>query len=191
MTRLLTDMDAYHPLTADCKQALIPLFQQKTIAKNELLLTIGTVPKWYYYIEKGLFAYYYLADNGDMIIKRFFAEHNFMSSTAALIQQEPGLFAIVALEDARYIQFSAAPFRALFEQYHDLALFHINYLEKNWIVEKEHLEITLKYETAKERYVQFLNTQANIIPRLKQHHIASFLGITPTQLSRIKKSLLL
>lgn len=70
-----------------------------------------------------------------------------------------------------------------------MAFFHINYIELNWIVAKEPLEISLKYRTAKSRYFDFLDEYKPILPRLKQHQIASFLGITPTQLSRIKKKI--
>ncbi|WP_313374055.1 hypothetical protein [Chishuiella sp.] len=86
------------------------------------------------------------------------------------------------------IVYSAQKFRELLLKYHDLALFHINYLERNWVVKKEHLEIDLKWETAKQRYLELIQNK-NIFNRLKQHHIASYLGITPTQLSRIRKEI--
>jgi hypothetical protein len=64
----------------------------------------------------------------------------------------------------------------------------MHYLEKNWVVKKEPLEVSLKYETAKKRYLQLVEN-TSLYNRLKQHHIASYLGITPTQLSRIKKEI--
>jgi hypothetical protein len=66
---------------------------------------------------------------------------------------------------------------------------HIHYLEVHWLLEKEPKEISyLQYE-AKARYLKFLDVFQAILPRLPQYHIASYLGITPTQLSRIKKDL--
>ncbi|MCW3466057.1 Crp/Fnr family transcriptional regulator [Chitinophaga nivalis] len=186
---VLSKMDAYYPLSEACQQDLMSLFKYSTIKKDDYLLRMGTVPGYYYFIVKGLFAYYYIAANGDVIIKKFFAENSFVASTSALIEQKPGLFSIVALEDAEYIRFAAKEFRDLFRKHHDLAMFQINYLEKNWIVDKENGEISLKYETAKERYIQFLETYHDIQGRIKLHHIASFLGITPTQLSRIRKDM--
>ncbi|WP_241315619.1 hypothetical protein [Chryseobacterium arthrosphaerae] len=56
------------------------------------------------------------------------------------------------------------------------------------MVKKEPLEVSLKYETAKQRYV-FLLENRSLYNRLKQNQIASYLGITPTQLSRIRKEL--
>ena len=66
----------------------------------------------------------------------------------------------------------AKEYRKLLTKYHDLALFHIRYLEQNWIVNKEPLEISLKHETAKQRYLKLLK-EPDLYNRLKQHHIAS------------------
>lgn len=190
MEDVLAKMSEYYPLTDACKEELRELFRQDQASKNDYILRIGEVPKYYYFLQKGLLSYNYIAENGDTVIKKFFAENSFVASTAALIQQIPGLFSIQALEDCEYIRFSASKFRELFEKYPDLAMFQIRYIEKNWIVDKENLEISLKYETAKERYIDFLKEYAHLKNRIKQHHISSFLGITPTQLSRIKKELI-
>jgi CRP-like cAMP-binding protein len=185
----LQKMQLYYPLSDHCKQDLIKLLDKKSIAKGDFLLSAGEVPKFFYFVNKGLFSYYHVTENGDPIIKKFFAEHTFIASMSALIEQKPSLFAIAALENSEVLQFSANRFRDLMEIHHDLAMYHIRYIEKNWIVAKENLEISLKYETAKDRYIQFKEEHKPILHRLKQHQIASFLGITPTQLSRIRKDL--
>jgi len=76
-------------------------------------------------------------------------------------------------------------FKKLFTEYPDIAFFYLKYMELHWIIEKEPLEISLRSDTAKTRYNEFLTKYPNLVKRLKKHHIASFLGITPTQLSRI------
>jgi hypothetical protein len=58
-------------------------------------------------------------------------------------------------------------------------------MEVHWIIEKEPFEISLRHFDAKVRYGEFLEKYPQLIKRLKKHHIASYLGITPTQLSRI------
>jgi len=57
--------------------------------------------------------------------------------------------------------------------------------EQHWIIEKEPFEISLRYDEAKTRYEEFLVRYPNLAGRLKKHHIAAYLGITPTQLSSI------
>jgi len=57
------------------------------------------------------------------------------------------------------------------------------------VVKKEFSEITLKSATAKQRYLEFENNYPQLISRLKLHQIASYLAITPAQLSRIRAEL--
>jgi hypothetical protein len=74
------------------------------------------------------------------------------------------------------------------EQYRDIASFYIHYMERYWIIEKEPIEISFRYESARKRYNNFLDTYPSLVRRLKKHQIASYLGITPTQLSRLFSS---
>ena len=67
--------------------------------------------------------------------------------------------------------------------------FQINYLETHWLLEKEPKEIGYLQFEAKDRYLTFLDDFNHIANRLPQYHIASYLGITPTQLSRIRKEI--
>ncbi|MBV8253054.1 MAG: Crp/Fnr family transcriptional regulator [Chitinophaga sp.] len=184
---ILAMFSLYYPLSAATSNELEKLFDYRSNKKNEIILPVGNIPHYYYFIQKGLWEYYYLADNGDKVIKRFFQENSFVASTAALIQEAPSIFGISCLEAGTYIRIPAKPFRALMMTNIELMKFHISYLEKNWIVDKEPMEISLKYETAEERYRQFKAEHPGLLQRLKQHHIAAYLGITPTQLSRIRK----
>jgi CRP-like cAMP-binding protein len=189
MDAVIEEMVKYAPLSEECIREIRKILRRKTISKNDFYLREGTIPRTIAFVKKGLFSYFYVADNGDIVIKKFFPEKSFVSSTSALIKKAPGLFNIYALEDTEILEYDAAAFWKLIERFPDLAIFHIRYLEKNWVADKEDLEITLKYQTAKERYLAFLKDYPALQDRLKQHHIASYLGITPTQLSRIRKEL--
>lgn len=181
-------IDRYHPLSQETKSELLAICHIDYFKKNDLLLQAGDRPQHYYFIQKGLLGYYLLDENGDTIYKMFFEENSFVASTAAIIEEQASKFNIVALEDVQVISYRADKFRQLINKHHDLALFHLHYLEKNWVVKKEPLEINLKRESAKQRYLKMLDNPS-LISRIKQHQIASYLGITPTQLSRIRKDL--
>lgn len=187
--RFLQVLEQYHELSEACKIDFRKIIRTRSVSKNSYLLRMGEVPTSYAFVLKGLFSYYHIAENGDIIIKKFFAENSLIASTSALIQQVPSAFSIYALEDSEIITYSDQDYRKLMRQHTELAFSHISYLEKNWVVAKENLEISLKYETAKQRYLKFQQEYQQIEKRLKQHQIASFLGVTPTQLSRIRKEL--
>ena len=188
MDELLKQLNAYHPLSQETQQAVLSISSPKVYEKNDILLREGEIAKYYYFVKSGLLGYYTIDDKGNTIYKLFFEENSFCASTASIITGQPSNFSIIALEDTEVIQYSAAAFRELIHHFHDLALFHIAYLEKNWVVRKEPLEIILKWESAKKRYLKLYENQ-KLFKRLKQHHIASYLGVTPTQLSRIRKEI--
>jgi CRP-like cAMP-binding protein len=185
-SEFVNQINTYYPLSEENIKDLLEICTEEYYRKNDLLLESGSMARYYYFLKSGLIGYYTVDEQGNNIYKIFFEENSFVASTAAIIKNEPSDFNIVALEDCAVIQYPAKAYRELLEKHHDLALFHMYYLEKNWVVKKEPLEVSLKYETAKKRYLQLLEN-TNLYNRLKQHHIASYLGITPTQLSRIKK----
>lgn len=188
MKEFLEQINLYYPLSEETIAALSKICTEESYPKNELLLESGAMSRYYYFLQSGLIGYYFNNENGDSVYKIFFEEKSFVASTSSIIKNEPSDFNIIALEDCKVIQYPVKEYRELLHKHHDLAMFHLHYLEKNWVVKKEPLEISLKYETAKQRYVSLLENES-LYHRLKQHHIASYLGVTPTQLSRIRKEL--
>ncbi|WP_394366381.1 Crp/Fnr family transcriptional regulator [Chryseobacterium viscerum] len=188
ISEFVKQVNQYYPLSEETVKALLDICTEEYYHKNDILLKSGSMARYYYFLRSGLIGYYTVDEQGNNIYKIFFEENSFVASTASIIKNEPSDFNIIALEDCSVIKYPVKAYRELLEKYHDLALFHMHYLEKNWVVKKEPLEVSLKYETAKQRYVQLLENES-LYSRLKQHHIASYLGITPTQLSRIKKEI--
>jgi len=120
-------------------------------------------------------------------VKNFFDQGRFPGSMRSLLQSEPSQFTIDTLESSVIIEISFAGYRNLLLKNHDFALFHISYLEKNWVIAKDVREVEIVMEDATERYKKFLDDYPGLQDRIQQYHIASHLGITPTQLSRIRK----
>ncbi|WP_010256107.1 Crp/Fnr family transcriptional regulator [Myroides injenensis] len=188
MNEFIKQLLTYYPLSSQTLEELTNICTLKHFKKNELLLSIGDHAHYYYFIQKGLLGYYNMDDEGNIIYKLFFEEHSFVTSTSAVIENKPSDFSIIALEDTEVICYPVIDFQSLLIKHHDLALFQIRYLEKNWVVKKEPLEINLKWESAKKRYIRLYQNK-KLYQRLKKHQIASYLGVTPTQLSRIRKEL--
>lgn len=182
-------IDRYSSISEESKKAWSALLKTSEIAKGNHFLEQGAIPKDISFVVKGLLSYYYLNEKGEKIIKRFFPENSLVASTSALLKKEPGSFSIEALEDTEVISYGFSDFRKLTTQYNDIANFYISYLERHWVIEKEFAEITLKSATAKQRYLELEKDHPELIPRLKLHQIASYLAVTPTQLSRIRAEL--
>ena len=97
--------------------------------------------------------------------------------------------AFEAIEESLIIEIDFSGYRKLMIERSDLKLFQIYYLEKNWLLAKDAREIEIVQEDATVRFLRFVHENPTLVERLPQYHIASHLGITPTQLSRIRKNL--
>ncbi|MBO9632475.1 MAG: Crp/Fnr family transcriptional regulator [Chitinophagaceae bacterium] len=187
-TQFFQQVRRYYPITAISEEAWSNLLKEKTYRKGELLVKEGQVPRRFAFVCQGLLYQSYFPPEGEMIIKYFFPENRLAASVTATMTATPSAFAITAIEDTQVLEYDFSAFRKLVDIHQDIALFYINYLEKHWVIEKEPLEISFRSDTAAVRYQKFLQSHEHIIPRLKKYHIASYLGITPTQLSRIISS---
>ena len=107
----------------------------------------------------------------------------------ALLTGTPSKLGFETIEDTQLVEINFAGFRALMTESPDLMMFQIHYLEKNWLLHKDAREIELVQDDATARYLHFIEQYPDLINRLPLYHVASHLGITPTQLSRIRKSL--
>lgn len=175
----------YTNLTPEAEAAWSQLITERKYSRGDYFIRIGQVPRKVAFVVEGLFAQYYIAASGDNVIKYFFPEERIAGSVPATLTATPSLYAITALEDTRVLEYDFGAFKKLVAAYSDIAAFYIKYMEQHWIVEKEPLEISLRHDTAKTRYDDLLSKYPDLVKRLKKHHIAAYLGITPTQLSRI------
>ena len=175
----------YTELSPQAEAAWAALLHEKTYNKGDNFVTEGQTPKKVAFIVNGLMYQYFTAENGDMVVKYFFPEKRIAGSMTATLTQSPGNFTIQALEDTDVLEYNFMEFKKLVAIYPDIAAFYIRYMEQHWIIEKEPYEVSLRYESAKTNYDTFLRKYPGLVKRLKKQHIAAYLGITPTQLSRI------
>lgn len=180
-------MDIYSPIPPSTWRNIRSICTQQNLAKGDNLYLAGEVPLSFSFVYQGLFRSYITNEQGQEYNKNFFDEGTFPGTMAALLTSSSSRFTIQALEDSSVININFAAFRQMLKDDHALALFHIHYLEKNWLLAKDAREIQLVQENADQRYQRFTLNHASICLRIPQYHIASHLGITPTQLSRIRK----
>ena len=178
----------YAALSARAEQAWASLLRPRQYRKEESFIRAGTVPTTFAFVVKGLFSQHYAGPQGRMIIKYFFQENRIAASVSATLLEQPSQFTITAIEDSTVLEYEFWAFRALVSQFADIAAFYIRYMELHWIIEKEPAEVAFRHDDAVKRYRDFISREPLLQTRLKQHHIAAWLGITPESLSRIRKS---
>lgn len=188
-TALQQAMNAYSPVSESTWCKLLGISKYRELKKQQTLYALGEIPESFSFVVSGLLRSYITDEKGTEYNKNFFYEGTFPGSMTALLQHQPSQFAIVTLEPTSIIEIDFKAYRSLLVEQDDLKLFQIYYLEKNWLLAKDAREIAIVQEDATQRYLRFIRDYPFLVERLPQHHIASHLGITPTQLSRIRKKL--
>jgi CRP-like cAMP-binding protein len=157
------------------------------INKGEYFISEGQIPRKFAFVNEGLFRYLYIDKTGKAFTKNFLAEGKFIVSYSAMIAQRASLLYIEALEDSDILEIDYSQWLEVKKRHECWSVLLIAMLEHAFIV-KEKRERDLLLLDARERYMDFLNEFPKLESRVKQHMIASYLGISPISLSRIRKN---
>ncbi|MHC0446201.1 Crp/Fnr family transcriptional regulator [Flavobacterium sp. 3-218] len=169
-------------------QELLIISQFNKIVKGDYFIKEGQVPRKMAFLVKGLFRYVYTHENGNEFTKNIIAEGNFISSYSAMIYNKPSYFSIEALEDSEILEIDYADWIGMKERNPFWNLFLIQILEKAFYI-KEKRERELLLLDAEKRYEIFIAEFPDVENRVSQQIIASYLGIQPESLSRLKRKI--
>lgn len=160
--------------------------QQKTLLKDELLLQEGKICRHLYFIESGLLRYFINKDGKD--ITKFFTEAPYcFTSQVSFTAEKPATENIQAIEKSLLWQ-------TTLEQANDLLeLKSWNTFVRKLIQEvqyyTEEILQEIQTETAENRYKKMIETNSELLQRVPLKHLASYFGIAPQSLSRIRKKI--
>ncbi|BEV03116.1 MULTISPECIES: Crp/Fnr family transcriptional regulator [Chryseobacterium] len=163
-------------------------YEVKKVQKNQFLLQYGEVCRYIYFVEKGLLKMYSIDKNGKEHIIQFAPESWLTSDRSSLYFNEKSVYYIEAVEDSEVLLLHPDFINKLIGEFPDS-------LEKSDILLQKHIKSlqdrinSLLAETAEERYMKFIKMYPDLLLRVPQWMIASYLGITPESLSRVRKEL--
>ena len=164
-----------------------PFLSVKKFRKGEILLAKGSVCKHIFFVEKGLLRFYTI-NRGKEHILQFASENSWLSDRNNLSNSEPSDYFIDAYEDTSVVMLNQEFIIRASKISAEFSTFHEHLLQRH--IKQLYRRISSLIGTpAKDCYSDFLKTYPNIIQRVPQWMIASYLGITPESLSRIRKEL--
>ncbi|MBT3256312.1 MAG: Crp/Fnr family transcriptional regulator [Desulfobacterales bacterium] len=164
------------------------VFKLSTVKKNKFFIKAGENPDKFGIIISGLFRYFYIDNNGKEYTKYFALKNDLLISYSAILLGEVSRFYIEALENSEIFISSFKTFNELTENNLSWNKIARKLIEQQYI-KKEIREYRFLFDDAETRYLHFLEEYPDLIERVKHYHIASYLGITPVTLSRIRKKL--
>ena len=170
-------------------EAFLPLISVRDVQKSENIIYHGQIAKNIFFVCEGILVSQWMDDKANVYIKNFFVEGHLAGSTVSMLTDTPSGFAVECIVDGTILEMNYKRYKEIIYAHEDLKNYYIANLEQNWIIENEQRQISFAVESATERYISFLNRYPKLPQRVPQWLIASYLGITPTQLSRIRKGL--
>ena len=183
----LEDFFRKHEISDELCLKISPMFKIVYCKANNIILSMGEHTQVINLILEGIVRGYYLDKEGNDVTKCFSKEgdwccyYNFLQSGLSS-------FNIEALEDCTLAQIDVFQLKNMIEKNPSLQSIYTN-LTQDAFIQVEERGASFQKMNAKERYLFFMQEYPDIMKRVKQEYISSYLGITPSSLSRIKRSL--
>lgn len=172
----------------DAIEQLKEVSQLKKIQEGTQLVRQNEVPTKAYILLSGIIRCYLSTESGKEFNKSFYLPITFVGSLTALMKKEPSFFVFESLTDCEIYEIEYSKFTKLNEQDSRFNLLYANILEGLYVKYERRLVELISLD-AKDRYLALREQIPEVDRLIPQYHIASYLGITAVQLSRIRKNL--
>ena len=175
-------------LTHQEKVIMESLFLAKKLHRKELLLAQGEHCKNLAFVVKGLLKTYNIDDKGNEHINLFAMEGWWASDMLSLFTGKPSNFSIDAIEDTDVLLLSLANYNSLLEKIPAMERY-FRILYQNSLLTKDIRLMSASTHTAEEKYVGLALSHPDLMHRVPQNLIASYLGLAPETISRVKRKI--
>jgi len=184
--------DHYNQITHFTKEEFDQIVDRATIQtlkKGEVVYKQGTIPKYGGYIIRGSLRYFHTDSDRKEITTGFQFEDNCFGDMRSILFNEPAKLSVQAMEETTIGRLDKCHYLDLFDNCKPFAKVMLLALEKNY---NDLVGETIERidQEAEERYMKMLDQYPHILQRVSQRHIASYLGIKPQSLSRIRKNIM-
>lgn len=182
---ILKNISRFIELTEDEKKFFTAMLKEKKLRKKQFVLQEGDIARYQYFINKGCLRIYTINEKGQEHIIQFAIEDWWTSDMYSYLTQTPAKLNIEAVEDTELLCIDNPSMEILYQKVPKFERFFRLLLQNAFIANQSRIIESMSL-TADERYCKFIERYPSMERRLPLKHIASFLGITPESLSRIR-----
>ncbi|RZT96163.1 CRP-like cAMP-binding protein [Ancylomarina subtilis] len=184
MNRLIENIKAYIPLREHEIQLLKGAVDKKNYQKNEIIFTEGKISDEIYFVTKGCVRLFYNVDGNDKTAF-FYTEGQFICAGESYTFNTPAIENYQAIEQTEIFVFGKSKIESLLKEVPKFEVI-ARIATENELITCQKVIASFVTKSAEERYIDLLNTNGELFQRAPQQYIASFLGVSPETLSRIK-----
>lgn len=181
-------LDKNTGMNAEQNSEIMQDLEVKQYLKGEILLNQGEISRNCYTVLSGCVRQYKTLEDGREITVAFFTEEQAIVLFNSYKFQIPSEYSLACVEDVILLEGNLESEEKLYSKYPELQLVTRNIMETNFGKEQEDRAIFMSL-TPEERYINLTINRPDLLKRVPQHQLASYLGIKPESLSRIKKRL--
>lgn len=165
----------------------VQFYKPLHLKKGESLIAPGQLVKHFYYVAKGCI-YYYKLEDGEQKVLEFYTDDVFFTDLPAYVNGKPSNCYLKASEDTIVFAVKKSDAENSFDESHQLERFGRLSMQEAFMKIFTRVE-RLSSKTNEERYLRLLEKRPDLFQRVPQYLIASYLGLTPVGLSKIRKRL--
>jgi CRP-like cAMP-binding protein len=184
MNSLIENIKLYITLNEQEIQLLLYALDRKSFRKNETFFTEGKISDEIYYVTKGCVRLFYNV-NGNDKTAFFYTEGQFICAGESYTYKLPAIENYQAIEQTEIFVLTKSKIEALLTEVPKFEII-ARIATENELIACQKVIASFVTKSAEERYIDLLNTQRELFQRVPQQYIASFLGVSPETLSRIK-----
>lgn len=183
--QVLRSVQALAPVPEPQVRAFFDTGRERTLVTDEAFCALGETRHPIGFIHRGLVRFSVLTDAGDEVIKDFGVSGHFTVSYGSAVQNEPARVAVIAVEPCELTVWSWVEMRKLLDVHPGWERFSRRVAELLY-VRKERRELAFLLQSAGERYAAAAHELGPVLSRIPQFQLASYLGIAPESLSRLR-----
>lgn len=183
---LITSVRQRIKLSDEDAERLKRFFIPKKVRKRQFILNAGDVCQHFTFVEKGMLRSFSTDDNGHEHVVQFAVEGWWISDLGSFISGDSSIYNIEALEDSEVLNLTKSQLEEMTAKLPCME-HYFRVLMQNNIVALQRRLISAVSLTAEEKYTKLMEICPDIINRASQQHVASYLGLTPETLSRVRK----
>ncbi len=165
------------------------LLTLRDLNKNDFLLREGDISKHTAFVTKGCLRLYSIDLKGKEHILQFAPEEWWIGDMESFSKNTPSSYFIDAIEDSEVLLMDLPAQETLFRQIPEAVAFFQQLMQNRQVATQKRIIFSMS-ASAEQRYLDFIKTYPSFTQRVPQHMIASYLGITPESLSRIRKQVI-
>jgi CRP-like cAMP-binding protein len=190
MTSILKNISKHVSLTSEEETLFLSKTETKFVKAKTILLSSNEIAKHTYFVNSGILRSFNINDNIIEHVLHFACEGWWIGDMYSYISEKPGNLFIEVLEDSEIVSISKENHQQLYHDIPKLERFFRILAENSLVSHQERLMDNLSL-TAEERFEKFCIKYPTLIQKISQKQIASYIGVTPEFLSKLKKRLLM